>query len=134
DGPTARTSDGLLRQACAELGRRLRAGERYGAEDAFAAWPALAADADAAVELIGAEFALRAELGQAPAPEEWYARFPQWRDRLRRRFELRQAPLPTLAPGSMSGPTVTHAPAVDDNVPETSPGLHAGPYQPLGEI
>src|SRR5262245_25758436 len=77
-----------LRQARAELERRLRAGEERPAEAVLAANPALAADAEVALELIYAEFALREALGQQPDPAGWCSRFPQWRERLHRLFQV----------------------------------------------
>ncbi len=132
-GSDTRVSEDLLRQACAELGRRVRAGERYGAEDAFAAWPALASDADSAIELIYAEFTLREELGQPSSPEEWYARFPQWQDRLRRLFEVHLAARTPLAPGDTVAPTWVLTSAASHAAAD-GPGADAGPYELLGEI
>src|SRR5262245_9473196 len=77
-----------LRQARADLERRLRAGEERPAEAVLAANPALAADAEVALELIYAEFALREALGQQPDPAGWCSRFPQWRERLHRLFQV----------------------------------------------
>ena len=34
---------------------------------------------------------LRRELGQKPHPEGWYHRFPQWKERLARLFQVDQA-------------------------------------------
>jgi tRNA A-37 threonylcarbamoyl transferase component Bud32 len=82
-GPEAK-----LRQVCAELERQLRTGESTCAEHFLAADPELFGDADAALELIYAEFVIRAELNQKPDPAAWYARFPQWQARLQRLFEV----------------------------------------------
>src|SRR5262245_24237 len=79
-----------LRRACAELEQRLRAGERCAAEDWLTASPVLASHPECALELGSAEFVLRELLGQRPAPEEWYARFPQWQNDLRQLFEVHQ--------------------------------------------
>jgi WD40 repeat protein/serine/threonine protein kinase len=79
-----------LRQVCAGLERRLRAGETCCAEQLLAAHPELFVDADAALELVYTEFVLRSELDQKPDPAQWYARFPQWRDRLERLFEVHE--------------------------------------------
>jgi WD40 repeat protein/tRNA A-37 threonylcarbamoyl transferase component Bud32 len=72
----------------AQLDDRLRAGEACRSEELFAAHPALAANPDLALELIYTEFVVREDLGQRPAPADWYARFPQWSDRLRRMFQI----------------------------------------------
>jgi predicted ATPase len=81
-------AEGQLRQACSELDRHLRAGLPCRSEDLLAARPALAAHADCALELVYTEYLLRAELGPPPSPTEWYARFPQWAERLRRVFQI----------------------------------------------
>jgi WD40 repeat protein len=70
------------------LERRLRAGEPCRAEDLFAAFPALAADPDAALELIYTEFVVREELGQRPLLAEWPDRFPQWGADLQQLFQV----------------------------------------------
>jgi eukaryotic-like serine/threonine-protein kinase len=74
--------------ACAELNRRLWAGEACCAEDLLAALPSLAGQEDLALELIYTEFGLRERLGQAPSAEEWCRRFPRWAGRLRRLLEV----------------------------------------------
>src|SRR5438046_636894 len=78
----------LLHQACSQLEERLCAGDRCGSEEMLRVYPALAADVDAALELLYTEFVLREQRGERPAPEDWYARFPQWRDGLRQIFEI----------------------------------------------
>jgi tetratricopeptide (TPR) repeat protein/tRNA A-37 threonylcarbamoyl transferase component Bud32 len=80
-----------LRQACAELDRRLRAGENCTAESILAVNAELAQDADAALELIYTEFVIREQLGQAPDPNAWYSRFPQWEEPLRELFQVHNA-------------------------------------------
>jgi serine/threonine protein kinase len=87
---TAAISEAQLRQACADLDRRLRAGEPGRAERFFAEAPLLGSQEDWAVELIYTEFVTREELGQRPTPEEYYARFPRWKDRLCRQFQLHE--------------------------------------------
>jgi hypothetical protein len=95
-------SERQLRQACAELDRCLRAGEACRAERFLALAPLLAAQEDWAVELVYTEFVAREELGQRPTPEEYYARFPRWKERLARQFqvhELLREGLVATAPG-----------------------------------
>src|SRR5881227_2626053 len=84
-----------LRLACADLDRRLRAGEAACAEDYFSIDPSLFRDTEAALELVYAEFVIRGELNQNPGPAEWYARFPQWQARLQRLFEVHDIVAPT---------------------------------------
>src|SRR5262245_21175442 len=73
-----------LRQGCALLDRRLRAGERCLAEDLLREFPLVADQPDLAVELVYAEFVLREELGEGPQPEDYCRRFPRWEEPLRR--------------------------------------------------
>src|SRR5262249_61026383 len=53
---TAEDPRSVLRRACAELERRLRAGEDCHAEQFLAAYPVLASDPDRALELIQTEW------------------------------------------------------------------------------
>jgi serine/threonine-protein kinase len=79
-----------LRQACADLDERLRAGESCRAERFFSLYPLLACQEEYALELIYTEFVTREELAQRPTPEEFYARFPHWRRRLERQFQVHE--------------------------------------------
>jgi serine/threonine protein kinase len=120
---TTAISEPQLRQACADLDRRLRAGEPCRAESFFANSPLLASQEDWAVELIYTEFVTREELGQRPAPEEFYARFPRWKERLGRQFQVHEL----LRDGAAAG-ALPPAPA---DVP--CPGDRLGPYELLEE-
>lgn len=66
--PTDTVLERQLRQACAELTHRLRAGETCRAEDWLATHPELAAHVESALELVYAEFVLREQLGQQALP------------------------------------------------------------------
>lgn len=94
--------EAALRAACANLERRLQAGEDARAEDAFAAYPALAANAESAVDVIYVEYLARIERGQRDIADDFYARFPQWREYLRQQFEaeaiLRDRAVESLPP------------------------------------
>lgn len=79
-----------LRQACADLDNRLRAGEPCRAERFFSLFPLLACHEEHALELIYTEFVTREELEQRPTAEEFYARFPHWRRRLERQFQVHE--------------------------------------------
>jgi len=46
---------------------------------------------DTVLELLYAEFCLREQLGEAPAPDEYFRRFPDLRDRLGNLFEMHHA-------------------------------------------
>lgn len=80
--------DRKLHRLCAEIVRRLRAGESFHTETLLEQHPGLADDEEAVVELVYAEHVVREELGKEVAPEEWFARFPRHRERLRRLLEL----------------------------------------------
>jgi serine/threonine protein kinase/WD40 repeat protein len=81
-------SERQLRRARAELEDGLRRGNNLRAEDLLAAYPTLAGDNEAALELVYLEFAVREGLGQAPTPAQWYERFPQWRADLEQMFQV----------------------------------------------
>ncbi|MBI3463430.1 MAG: serine/threonine protein kinase [Planctomycetes bacterium] len=90
-GPAAgpdQPGDAILREACRDLERRLRCGEEARAEAYLAAYPSLAADPEHALDLIYVEYVTRRELDGAPAREEYFARFPQWRTQLQHQFQL----------------------------------------------
>src|SRR5262245_13873472 len=77
-----------LRHCCAELERRLRRGEISRAEEFFSACPELTEDAETALDLIYREFVVRSELGPPPVADEYYQRFPQWREPLCHQFQV----------------------------------------------
>jgi serine/threonine protein kinase/tetratricopeptide (TPR) repeat protein len=116
-----------LAEACAIMRRQLRADAPCRAEDLLAAYPAVAAHTDAALELIYTEFVLRNELGQEANRADWLARFPQWRDDLAELFEVHTV----LAAGAtrMTGATAAPAPAAG-----SAPGMVIGPYRLLDQI
>jgi tRNA A-37 threonylcarbamoyl transferase component Bud32 len=116
--PDKAVSDDLekrLRRACAELARRLRGGENCHAEDFLAILPSAVSEGESALELIYAEFVVREELGQRPLTADWYARFPHWRDRLQRLFELH-----VLLPDSAAAAALSRATAPIP--PDAEPG------------
>jgi WD40 repeat protein/serine/threonine protein kinase len=140
DGAAEMAPERLLRQACAELDRRLRAGEACRAEDFFRECPALAADADTALELVYAEYVTRTELGDCPDPAEWYGRFPQWRERLGRLFHVHEL---VLDGGSVDSGSTRYGPSVParariavSGLPRHGPeaGHRVGKYEILEEI
>jgi serine/threonine protein kinase len=85
--PERALGDEEVRQACAELARRLRSGEDCRAEHFLQASPSLASNPHYALELICTEFATRRDLGQPLDPADWLARFPQWREQLEEKLQ-----------------------------------------------
>jgi serine/threonine-protein kinase len=65
--------------------QRWHAGERLPAEEYLRRCPDLAADPDAALELVYGEFLARQAVGERPAPAEYLDRFPDLADRFRAR-------------------------------------------------
>ncbi|HZL90029.1 MAG TPA: serine/threonine-protein kinase, partial [Pirellulaceae bacterium] len=86
--PASLEGDRLLVACCEELENQLRSGQPARAEVYLSAHPALADDPEAALDLIYVEYAVRRELGEKPQPEEYFERFGQWRDLLKRQFQL----------------------------------------------
>lgn len=80
-----------LRAVCAELDRRVRAGEVGVAQQVLADDPDLAGNDELAIEVIYTEFATLEELGAAPSLSDTLARFPRWRDRLERLLKVHLA-------------------------------------------
>src|SRR5688572_10098641 len=79
------SQESQLRSACADRERQLRAGSACRAEDFLSR---VAASDDAAVEVIYTEFATRYQLGETPLANEYLERFPNWRERLSRLFDI----------------------------------------------
>jgi WD40 repeat protein/serine/threonine protein kinase len=122
----------LLRQACALLEARLRAGEDCRAEQILREVPALGDCPDLAVELIHAELVVREELGEQPRVEDFLERFPQWRERLRRQFDLHAA----LAADPEAARLTIHVGGTAVAGPHRPPSLPRayGPYELLEVI
>jgi hypothetical protein len=121
-----------LRRACTELERRLRAGERCAAEDWLNASPMLACHRECALELVYAEFVLREQLGQQPAPQEWYARFPQWQNDLRQLFEVHQ--LARDSGMAEASPLSRPCRIAKEQAPTVAVGMQLGPYEILAAL
>jgi serine/threonine-protein kinase len=117
--PTAASGEDLLQFACAELKRRLAAGEACRAEEYLSAFPTLTEQAEWAVELIYAEWETRRQLGQEPSPQEWLERFPRWREQLR----------PVLEVEALLAST----PSEDATAPEQSPATPREPRTGSGD-
>ncbi|HZN36103.1 MAG TPA: WD40 repeat domain-containing serine/threonine protein kinase, partial [Pirellulaceae bacterium] len=80
--------EAMLREACDDLEERIRRGEAARAEEYLARHPALAADAELALDLIYVEYAARQHRDEPKLREELLARFPHWQAQLQRQFQL----------------------------------------------
>lgn len=98
-----------LREACAELDRRIRNGEECRAEQYVMALRDSGADADRLMDLIYTEYLAREGRGEILRADDWYQRFPEWRDSLARLFELHELARDT------SPRTVGHSTLVSDD-------------------
>jgi WD40 repeat protein len=78
----------ILQRACRLLEERVRDGAAAASEEVLQAYPALTKQTDAVLELLYTEYVLREERGECPPPEEWLARFPQWRQDLALLFQV----------------------------------------------
>src|SRR5262245_11008002 len=130
--PVDGISEGQVRQACAELDRRLRDGEPIRAEQILAT---LGADTDTEVELVYTEYSVREELGEQPSIEEYFERFPTLREKLRRQFAIH-----SLLGGSDSTIDPRHKDetgsggGVAANVEQRPPLTRLGRYEVFGEL
>jgi eukaryotic-like serine/threonine-protein kinase len=81
----------LVERLVDEMAERWRAGERPLVEDYLARHPDLAAEPEAALELLAEEISLRDEDGQVPEADELAARFPHWRRQVLALLECHRA-------------------------------------------
>jgi serine/threonine-protein kinase len=115
------------------LEQRLRSGQPCRAEDLLGKYPSVATWEELALDLIRTEFILRQQLGQEPRPEEWYARFPQYRGRLEQQLPghsfLSQSTPPQAATEAEAAP-----PGRPGQPPHPSPGWAPPRYDLLEEL
>ncbi len=143
----AREVERLLRQACAELDRRRRQGEDAKVETFFQQYPLLTRNADAAIELIYTELVLREELGETVRAEDYYRRFPQFSDRLRKLLAVHDGlpqwskhPTQAIQPANKPAPAAGPPTAIEKWTAPLNPamlplGFRLGQYEivnPLG--
>src|SRR5262245_29485913 len=120
----ARAADSqTLARACAELRRRLEAGEDCRSEEYFSNYPELASDVDCALQIAMTEFRGRRDRGQSPSLAEWCRRFPHLQPQLER--QLTDAAPPATLP-EQSALTREYQPAG-----ALPPGRRLGHYELL---
>src|SRR5262249_51679184 len=113
--------------------QRWRAGERVRAEDYLARHPAIAADPACALLLVYGEYLVREELGEAPVPDEYFARFPQYADSLRLQLEFHAAVSPDVEPTQVPGDGRTLRQGEPSGPRHAAPSAVPG-YEILGEL
>jgi hypothetical protein len=102
---------------------RWQRGDRVLTEDYLRDFPAVAADPEAALDLVYGEILLREERGEPPAPDEYRRRFPQYADTLSAQLGLRRA---LGTPSFLTAPTVPELPhPVDQDGLPHIPGYQA---------
>ncbi len=89
-------------------------GQRIPAEQYLQAYPAVATDQEAALDLVSAELRLREELGEAVAHEAFFQRFPSLADELRQQHEFGKAVQP-IPPACPPGPPVRESAETTDS-------------------
>jgi len=103
-----RDPDHIVAVLRVDQSERFRIGQWVRVETYFEAFPAVRDDPEGAVDLIFAEYLLREQKGEPPAPEEYLERFPNHAEELKLQIELHRA-METhseLAPGP-AGRTAT---------------------------
>jgi serine/threonine-protein kinase len=127
------SSQQQLRQACAELRERLRAGDSCRSEDLLESRPLLSSNPDLAFELILTELTTRRELGQHLEPASWYARFPRWHNQLEQWFRSSGLIFDSVPPEPL---TVEQTPVTTDRAPPRPPlrRVRFGRYELLDEL
>ncbi len=110
----------ILEVLLVDQAERYRLGRGVAAETYLDAFPTVRDDPERAVDLVFAEFLLREELGEQPAPEDYLRRFPQYAAALQLQVELHQA----MGAGRAVPPTWTERSGTPIASGETDP--HAG--------
>lgn len=131
-----------LRRSCADLDRRLRAGER-GVADQLLSTSGQSLNDEAAIELIYTELVTLEELGERPSLETWQQKYPHWSERLARLWKLHEAfeesdgaaaKNVTLHGHSSQQSTSPSGQSAAPSFPEITLGRWLGKYELLEEI
>jgi tetratricopeptide (TPR) repeat protein len=142
-GPTLKVRETLLKTTlddpaltallCSDQAERWGANQRVPAEAYLALYPAIRDKDEVVFELIYNEYVIRESLGDTPSAEEFFWRFPQFSNRLRRQLELHEA----LGPEDLEDikgsvcPPAAGAGALEQTA---ASGLVLPGYQILGEL
>lgn len=119
-----------LVDARSELETRIRHGRLRSADDLRADFPAVWSDTESRLELVYAEYVLRAANGEAPDRADWCRRYPDMSERLERLFGLYDL----MAGHDTAGGGPSGTVSVGGKRPAASPAEHPDGYEILGEI
>ena len=132
----SREIEGKLRQACAQVSSLTARGTPYAARQILAQSPELAANTEAAIEVIYAEYQALDELGQRPDINEWLSTYAVHRERLQRLIQLHdlldesvEIPKP---PAASSTTKPSHGDTVS-NLPSTGKSNIERPIDTIGD-
>jgi tetratricopeptide (TPR) repeat protein len=106
----------------ADQQRRWQRGERPRVEDYLRQVPDLRADAEAVLDLVYAEILLRQDAGEAPRPDEYIGRFPEYADQLLRQFSVDRALQGGLLRAAVPEPPATFVWGPSHATPPQPPG------------
>ena len=84
----SREIEAKLRQACAQVASLTARGTLYAAKQVLEQLPDLAANTEAAIEIIYTEYQTLDELGRRPDADQWLSNYPLYRERLKRLLQL----------------------------------------------
>jgi DNA-binding beta-propeller fold protein YncE/tRNA A-37 threonylcarbamoyl transferase component Bud32 len=116
----------LVKLLCSQQQQCWQRGQRTQAESYLEQYPTLAENPTCAVELIFQEFLLREQLGEAPRPEEFVQRFPQFAQQLKLVFQVDRQ-IGEEWPPEAAAPARTEAAAGMDRPPSAD-------YEIVGEL
>ncbi len=107
----SRQIEAQLRQACAQVASLTARGVATAAAQVLQQAPELAANEEAAIEIIYSEYQTLDELGQRPDLEQWLGSYPEHRQRLQRLVQLHDLLDESieLAPASSKGSSKSSA-------------------------
>jgi tetratricopeptide (TPR) repeat protein/tRNA A-37 threonylcarbamoyl transferase component Bud32 len=101
--------------------QRWRLGQHIPAEQYLQGYPEVAADAEAALDMVYAEFRLRRELGPAMEVEAFLGRFPDLAEQLQIQLDFGQALITTPETPSVAPQGQANPPGLEPKAAQTSP-------------
>lgn len=135
----SRKIEAKLRQACAQVSSLTARGTLYAALQVLEQSPELAADAEAAIEIIYSEYQSLDELGRRPDADQWLNAYPRYRERLKRLVQLHDlldesVEVPGSVPSTKHSAHNTTDGVANDQPIADHPINSIGDYELLAEI